>query len=150
MARFMVSVQDNILENEMIIILALTAFTIVIVNYGFKMVEMVYVMRMKKPLFVHRYWRLRKLTNDQRSILSGHFVFYNRLSTKEKKYFEHRLVLFIKDKDFIGREGLEITDEVKLLASATAIMLTFGFRDFYIGILEKICLLYTSPSPRDA
>jgi len=62
------------------------------------------------------------------------------LTDKEKTYFEHRLALFIKDKDFIGREGLVITDEVRVLASATAIMLTFGFRDFYIGILEKIII----------
>ncbi len=136
----MLFLQDNNFEYKLILILAITAFALIFINYGFRMVEMVYVIRKKKPIYVHRYLRLRKLTHKQQSILRKHFGFYNKLSEKQKSYFEHRLVLFIKDKDFIGREGLVITDEVKILASATAIMLTFGFRDFYIGLLEKVII----------
>jgi Mlc titration factor MtfA (ptsG expression regulator) len=45
---------------------------------------------------------------------------------------------FINDKDFIGRSGVEISQEMKVLIASTAIMLTFGFRDFYIGLIQKI------------
>jgi Mlc titration factor MtfA (ptsG expression regulator) len=132
--------RDSDFETKLIIILGITAFVIVFSNYGFRMVEMIYVMRKKKPLYVHRYWRLKKLNEEQRAILQERFAFYKKLTAREKVFFEHRLVLFIKDKDFIGRRGLSITNEVKILTSATAIMLTFGFRDFYIGIVEKIIM----------
>ena len=31
-----------------------------------------------------------------------------------------------------------VTEEMRVLISATAVMLTFGFRDFYIGLISKI------------
>ncbi|PIA79633.1 hypothetical protein BFR04_01950 [Gaetbulibacter sp. 4G1] len=107
-------------------------------HYAFKMTEMAYVLKHKKPLYNHFYVFLRQLSMSQKAILKNHFSFYKNLTEKEKRYFEHRVALFIKDKDFIGRDGNRITDEVKVLISATAVMLTFGFRDFYIGVISKI------------
>ncbi len=107
-------------------------------HYAFKMTEMAYVLKHKKPLYNHFYVFLRQLSVSQKAILKNHFSFYKNLTEKEKRYFEHRVALFIKDKDFIGRDGNRITDEVKVLISATAVMLTFGFRDFYIGVISKI------------
>lgn len=127
-------------EKTVIIIIGAIAFLFIFSNFLFKMVELAYVMRRKKPLYVHRYWRLRKLTEEQARVLRQRFRFYNKLSRRQQRYFEHRMHLFIKDKDFIGREGLNISDEIQVLSSATAIMLTFGFRDFYIPLLEKIII----------
>jgi len=42
------------------------------------------------------------------------------------------------DKKFIGREGLVITDEIKVLISAAAIQLTFGLKDYMISHLYAI------------
>lgn len=106
--------------------------------YTFKMTEMAYVLKRKKPLYNHFYMFLKQLNKPQKTILKNNFSFYKNLSDKEKKYFEHRVALFIKDKEFVGRENNTITDEMKVLISATAVMLTFGFRDFYIGIISKI------------
>ena len=106
--------------------------------YAFKMTEMAYVLKHKKPLYNHFYIFLRQLNAPQKAILQNHFLFYKNLSDKEKKYFEHRVSSFVKDKDFIAREGHRITDEMKVLISATAVMLSFGFRDFYIGVISKI------------
>lgn len=114
------------------------ALAYLLFHYAFRMIEMAYVLKHKKPLYNHFYMFLKQLSEKQRTILQNHFTFYSNLSDKEKKYFEHRLALFIKDKDFIGRNGNRITDEMKVLISATAVMLTFGFRDFYIGIISKI------------
>ena len=122
MTSFIFSLEDNILDNKIIIGIVLAAFGFVFINYAFKMVEMIYV---------------RKITSKQQFILRQYFSFYSKLTKQQQRYFEHRLALFIKDKDFIGREGLLITDEVKVLVSATAIMLTLGFRDFYIGLINK-------------
>lgn len=106
--------------------------------YGFKMIEMGYVLKHKKPLYNHFYFYLRKLNSRQKSILKNKFSFYKKLNKKQQQYFEHRVASFIKDKDFIGRGGIMITEEIKILISATAVMLTFGFRDFYIGIISTI------------
>tara|TARA_R110000868_G_scaffold720_1_gene5197 strand:- start:17079 stop:17825 length:747 start_codon:yes stop_codon:yes gene_type:complete len=104
------------------------------------MLEMVYVLRRKKPFFVHLYLFFRKLNLEQKSILENQFSFYNKLDKKHKMYFEHRVTSFINDKDFIGRNGIKISDEIKVLISSTAVMLTFGFRDFYIGLINKIII----------
>ncbi len=110
----------------------------IIVNYLIRMLETAYVLKNMKPLYTHLYLFSRKLTKSQKSVLRRNFKFYNRLNDKHKRYFEHRVACFIKDKDFIGRQGFKITEEVKVMISATAVMLTFGFRDFYIGIISKI------------
>ena len=105
--------------------------------YGFKMFEMAYVIKKRKPLYIHFYLYRKKLTSNQSKILKT-FSFYSRLTQKEQLFFEHRVVNFMKDKTFIGREGLSILDEHKVLISATAVMLTFGFRDYFIGLIDKI------------
>ncbi|WP_243398892.1 zinc-dependent peptidase [Hanstruepera neustonica] len=95
-------------------------------------------MKKKKPLYRHGLGIMRTLSKDQKSLLKNEFSFFNKLHDKEQRYFEHRVASFIKDKTFIGREGLAVTDQMKVLISATAVMLTFGFRDFYIGLVGKI------------
>ncbi|MFD0837315.1 zinc-dependent peptidase [Mariniflexile aquimaris] len=110
----------------------------IILYYLFRMIEMGYVLKRKKPLYHHFYYYLRRLNTNQKTVLIQQFSFYNKLTKKEKRYFEHRVASFILDKDFIGRDGLIISDEVRVLISATAVMLTFGFRDYYIGLISKI------------
>lgn len=109
-----------------------------LINYAIKMVELSYVMRRKKPFYIHVPFFLRKLDASKKTILRNQFRFYNKLLPKHQRIFEHRVASFIKDKNFIGRSGLEISEEMKVLISATAVMLTFGFRDFYIGLLDRI------------
>jgi hypothetical protein len=123
---------------DTIVAVFLTALIIMILYFGFRMFEMAYVMRKKKPLYNHVYFKLTKLNPNQQSILRNRFSFYKKLNDKQKQHFEHRVASFIIDKTFIGREGQQITDDIKVLVSATAVMLTFGFRDFYIGLIDKI------------
>ncbi|HMC01196.1 MAG TPA: zinc-dependent peptidase [Flavobacteriaceae bacterium] len=107
-------------------------------HYALKMIEMLYVMKYKKPLYFHFHPFIKKLTKQQQTLLKENFPFYNKLNQKQKKYFQHRVKSFISDKYFIGRNKLKINDEIRVLISATAVMLTFGFRDFYIGLISKI------------
>lgn len=108
-----------------------------LIQFALKLLEMGYVLKNKKPYFVHFYTFLRKLNPQQKGILKNQFIFFNKLSEKDKTFFEHRVASFINDKDFIGR-GVQITEEMKILVASTAVMLTFGFRDFYIGLIQKI------------
>jgi Mlc titration factor MtfA (ptsG expression regulator) len=92
----------------------------------------------KKPIFVHFYFRLKKLPYEEERFIKDRFPFYNRLNSKEKLFFQHRVILFMKDKSFEGRDGFEVTKEVKLYVASTAVMLTFGMRSFLLPALQKI------------
>jgi len=127
-------------ENETILFIFLALFAIVIFYLSLKTIEMMYVMRKKRPFYVHFYPLKKKLSEEQKNILNTQFSFYQRLNEKEKLFFEHRAAMFIKDKQFIGQKGTVVTEEMKVLISATAIMLTFGFRDFYIGLIDRILI----------
>jgi len=111
---------------------------VMILNFTLKMFEMGYVLRNKRPFYVHKPFFLKSLSSTQKRILMTQFKFYKKLTPKHQRYFEHRVASFISDKVFLGRDGLVVTDEMKVLISATAVMLTFGFRDFYIGLIDKI------------
>lgn len=108
--------------------------------YLIKMLELGYVMTHKKPLFVHFPFFLKTLPTQQRAILEKQFGFYKNLSPKHKKYFEHRITSFLKTKQFLGRDGIVVTDEMKILIAATATMLTFGFRNYDLGLLSNIII----------
>ncbi len=123
---------------DAIVAVFLTALIVMIIYFSFRMFEMAYVMRKKKPLYNHIYLKLKRLNPNQQSILRNRFSFYKKLNDKQKQHFEHRVASFIIDKTFIGREGQQITDDIKVLVSATAVMLTFGFRDYFIGLIDKI------------
>lgn len=111
---------------------------IMIANFSFKMIELAFVMKNKKPFYIHFPFLLKRLNDKQKSVLKDQFSFYHKLNPRYRRQFEHRVASIIKDKTFIGREGVIVTDEMKTLISATAAMLTFGFRDYYIGLIDKI------------
>jgi len=137
---YALSIEQNAIGNKTIIGIFIAILVYMVFHFAVKMIEMGYVLRHKKPFYIHFYPVLRKLNGQQKDILTEKFPFYNKLSNKYKSYFEHRIASFIKDKDFIPRGGLEMTEEMKILISATAVMLTFGFRDFYIGLISQIVI----------
>lgn len=124
--------------SQLVIGVFLLVLLLVICNYLFGMLELLYAMRYKKPLFVHFSLIKRRLKLQERTILEQQFPFYQKLSRQEQRWFRHRVKSFLLDKHFIGREGLAVTAEIQVLISATAVMLTFGFRNFYIGLIERI------------
>ncbi|MDO5970786.1 zinc-dependent peptidase [Flavivirga aquimarina] len=132
-------IEKYTLGSKIILGILFVVLACILLNYAIRMIEMGYVLKNKRPLYNHFYFYLRRLNKNQKSILTHQFSFYKKLTTKEKKYFEHRVASFIKDKDFIGRD-IVVSDEMKVLIASTAAMLTFGFRDFYIGIISKIVI----------
>ncbi|PRZ25153.1 zinc-dependent peptidase [Flavobacterium granuli] len=103
-------------------------------------VEPFYVLIFNKPIFIHWYPFGEKLSVSQRGILEKEFVFYGKLSDKRKRFFEFRVAAFISKYKFIGKEGFVITDEVKVLISATFVMLTFGMRRYLINVFDKVII----------
>lgn len=135
-----IRIEESVLVSQIIMAILFAVLTFFICYYAFKLMEMGYVLKYKKPLYNHFYLRLRKLNKNQKAALYKDFSFFKKLNIKEKTYFEHRVASFIIDKDFIGRDQLIVTDEMKVLISASAVMLTFGFRDYYIPLISKIVI----------
>lgn len=125
----------------LIIFIAISLLLLILVLFFkiiFSLSEYNYGLSSNKPFYVHSYFKIKSLPANQFYVLSSQFEFYNLLSDKEKKYFEHRVANFIEKYEFIGKEGFLITDEVKVLIASTAVMLTFGMRHYLFDVIERI------------
>lgn len=109
----------------------------------YKLSERLYYKIFNRSLYVHFYPFKKQLSEEDRAYLDKNFSFFNKLSNKRKSYFEHRLLTFIENKEFVGREELVVTNNMKLLIGATAVMLTFGMKKYTIAIIERI-IVYPS------
>lgn len=118
-----------------ILIFTILAF---LLFYVLKTLELAYVLKRKRPFFVHYPFFLKKLACHEKAVLNNQFRFFNKLSPKHQAYFEHRVSVFINDKLFIGRSGLVVTDEMKVLIAATGVMLSFGFRNYAMASITRI------------
>jgi len=107
--------------------------------YLFKLFENFYGTTFNKPLFRH-YLVYKKLSGSQLKILKEEFTFYGMLSKKHQRQFQHRISNFISEKEFIGRENLQVTERMKVLISAIACMLSFGRKNYNYGLIEYILI----------
>jgi len=82
----------------------------------------------------------RTLSRKQKEILTEEFHFYSLLTSKEQKRFEHRVASFIKDKDFIGRDNLAVTNQMIVLVAAVGCMLTFGRKNYKYTLVDYILI----------
>lgn len=101
-------------------------------------VEPAYILAFNKPVYVHFYMFPKDVNNESKAMLEKQFRFYRTLSEIRKKYFRHRVRSFIENYRFVGREGLEVTEEMKVKIAATAVMLTFGMRNYLPDMFEVI------------
>ncbi|MDG5490158.1 zinc-dependent peptidase [Psychroserpens sp. SPM9] len=132
--------EDEKIIADYFIVVAVVLALLFFAGRIFNFFEMAYVEYINKRLFFnHIYFRKRKLSKDQKSILNRNFKFYRRLPLKQKAYFEHRVSQFVRKTEFIGKD-IKITEEMKMLIAATLIKLTFGLRDYNIKSVERIIL----------
>ena len=118
----------------------LISLIVIIVVKSITLIEYIYSYFYKKPLYTHFYFRLKKISPQHQEFIKQRFPFYNRLNRRQQSFFQHRLVTFIAHKSFEGRDEFEVTDEVKIYIGATAVMLTFGMRNFLLKRLSKIII----------
>jgi MtfA peptidase len=92
--------------------------------------------------FVQFYFdpRPAKLTEEQESYLEKHLSYFVTFPEKKKRIFKSRVSHFIKEKNFIGKEGLEVTEEMKVLTAASAVRLTFGLRYYLFEWFEHFMI----------
>lgn len=77
---------------------------------------------------------------SEESILIRHFQYYNILPSNLQNIFKSRLQKFINSKKFETRKGLILTEEMKILISASAIQLTFGLRQYQLPNFKRIII----------
>jgi Mlc titration factor MtfA (ptsG expression regulator) len=85
----------------------------------------------------HKLWKA-EIAPPLEFILQSKTSFYKMLPSEIKKRFRHRLAIFMDAHEFEGREGLILTEEMKLMISAAAIHLTLGLNDYTLGDFRKI------------
>jgi len=73
-------------------------------------------------------------------LLLKHFAFYHLLTDLDRLQFKKKLKKVLKSKWFKGREGLEISNEMMLLVSATMAQISLGLPDFNFPKFDRIVL----------
>lgn len=105
----------------------------------FYFIEKIYLRKNKKPLIVFDNITFKKLSSVDKAFLRSNSLFYQNLKPKYKRYFEHRVVKFIKKNNILGRD-IEVTQNMKLLIASVYIQLTFGMRNYHNPLIEKILI----------
>ena len=130
---YLLTLTQEELENPLVtkyVLLFATIFLILLVLYRIYIsLEYRHASIYKKPFFNHVYFSLKKLPETQLNVLKEEFTFYQKLPPKYQRFFEHRVVKFIKAKEFIGKDDLVVTDRMKVLVAATSTMITIGYRE---------------------
>ncbi|MGL1885719.1 MAG: zinc-dependent peptidase [Reichenbachiella sp.] len=84
------------------------------------------------------------IRRQRKAILKKHFPYYNQLNEQQKKKFEHKVQYFIRIKHFIPRQIAEVTEEMKVLISACAVQLTFGYPKVVLSHFKRILVYPTN------
>ena len=69
----------------------------------------------KRPFTFYPQWNKQSLPHAKRVFLFEQVHYYKFLNTAERKAFDHRVVKFLRSRDFIAKENVVITEEMKLL-----------------------------------
>lgn len=121
-------------------ILVLLLFVAAVFYLFFGWIEATYMFVFNKPFFVHWYRKLEKLSPSEIGFLKKHNDFYSKLKPKYQDYFQHRVHTFLQKYEFIPREEIVITQEMRVMVAATAVQLTFGFRTYLMSIFQYIVI----------
>ncbi len=82
-------------------------------------------------------------------LLIKHFEYFRKLSEHSKTKFILRCLSVVHKKQFLGKEDMVITDEIKILISASMVQLTFGLKEYHLPNFRTFIIypgVYTSPA----
>ncbi len=80
----------------------------------------------------------RDLQSNYHQLLHSNFKFYRALPAQSQKLFRRRIRVFLRKRTFHGRDGLIVTEEMKVLLSASAVKITFGLDHFVFDTFNNI------------
>lgn len=81
-----------------------------------------------------------------RMLLERHLPYYAQLAEPEKARFRKRMALYMEANDFRAQGMESVPEDLKAVAAACAIQLTFGRKDFLLPKFENI-FFYPHPFP---
>lgn len=90
--------------------------------------------------------------DDLEYTLKKFVPYYNLLSERHKRLFIMRTQMFMNYHSFEGRDGLLITEEMRVRIAATAVQLTFGLKEYLLRHFVTIVVypdVYVSPATGD-
>ena len=87
--------------------------------------------------------KIKPLTISEKKVILNNFPVYKKLSPRQKQKFEYRILRFRKEKQFLFHGIIPRQEDMALLLSATATMLTLGLRSYRIPAIERI-IIYPS------
>jgi len=134
----------NPLLKEVFLWLFFIGMFLVVFNRIWIFVEQQFAERFHRPFFMYPVLWRHRLNKSARRILEQQFSYYQQLKPAQQRRFRHRLARLIPQFEFHGREGLVVTEEMQVLVISTAVMLSFGFRNYSFPNLERI-VLYPGP-----
>ncbi|MGZ3883802.1 MAG: zinc-dependent peptidase [Bacteroidia bacterium] len=70
-------------------------------------------------------------------------AYYRKLQEQGRERFAGRVQRFMEKKSFSGRQGLVVTDEMKVLISAAAVQVTFGLDTWDLSYFNEILIYPT-------
>lgn len=118
----------------------LVAFVLIgILVYIFRLFEYGYANRADKPLY-RNIFVYRKLDENQEKIAASVLPFYSKLSHRAQKEFQHRIATFLMTKEFVGMEGLTVTEEMKTRLASFAVLLSFGRKHYNYQLIQRILI----------
>jgi MtfA peptidase len=79
-----------------------------------------------------------RLGDEQRDYLYRHFRYYRCLTPEERKVFDKRVAFYMHEKMWDARCDFELREEMRLLISAVAVKVTFGFNEFSLPFFKHI------------
>lgn len=132
-------IQGYVEEYDWLIPYIMSALALWVLYIFFKIYESWYANKYDRLIY-RDVFVYRTLSRKQIKVLSHEFHFYTLLTAKEKKRFEHRVAGFIKDKEFIGRDNLEVTDRMIVLIAAIGCMLTFGRKNYKYKLIDYVLI----------
>lgn len=83
---------------------------------------------------------LDPLTISEKKIILNNFPVYKKLSNNQKQKFEYRLLRFRRDKQFVFHGLTPRQEDMALLLSATATILTLGLKRYKIPAIERVII----------
>ncbi len=78
------------------------------------------------------------LNKEELYSLQKHFAYYRALPPKSQRIFAYRVNRFKKLTKFVPRHMDEVTSEMEVLISASAVQIAFGFADVFLAHFERI------------
>lgn len=93
-----------------------------------------------KGNFWKRFYNVRRLPLSQQAFLQQRFNYYKSLTAPNQQRFETRMAHLLEKLAVEGRDGLVVTNEMRILLAASLVKLTFGYRKYQIAALKKIIL----------